>query len=107
MGSMRPEALFLSSSTSRYGSAQLPLGRRNQETLGPGKDGREGDRISAQETALGPTVPLPNPQQVTDRQTRAHIHVPHPPAAFPSQGEAVSLIQQRDWPFTEPHTFLP
>lgn len=70
MGSMRPEALFLSSSTSRYGSAQVPLGgRQSQETLGPGKDGREGDGISAQGTALGPTVPLPIPQQVTDRQT--------------------------------------
>lgn len=45
MGSMRPEALFLSSSTSRYGSAQVPPGRCRWEMLGSGIDGREGDRI--------------------------------------------------------------
>lgn len=45
MGSMRPEALFRSSSTSRYGSAQVPSGRCEWEMLGPGIDGREGDRI--------------------------------------------------------------
>lgn len=45
MGSMRPEALFPSSSTSRYGSAQVPPGRYKWEMLGPGIDGREGDRI--------------------------------------------------------------
>lgn len=74
MGSTKPEALFLSSSTSRYGSAGFP-GKVQSGDSGVWHRRRGGSQVTSvgDNSVWGPTVTVSDPHQGAGTHTPTHI----------------------------------